>query len=107
MVIKAVFLDFDGTISDARKIAEDSLVLTLNEFGFEYDKKKAFGLLGIKMRLVLKELKIGSHKLEKIRKRFYEHFKQISPLSLLIDKILSLRLKNASYKLDKYYETTN
>lgn len=69
-----MFFDFDGTISDSRKIAEDSLVSTLDEFGFEYDKKKVFELLGIKMRLILKELGLGDKNIEKIRKRFYVHF---------------------------------
>jgi phosphoglycolate phosphatase-like HAD superfamily hydrolase len=78
MVIKAVFFDFDGTISNTRKIAEDSLVLTLDEFGFEYDKEKAFELLGIKMRLILKKLGLRGNDVEKIRKRFYEHFTQMA-----------------------------
>ncbi len=78
MVIKAIFFDFDGTISDARKIAEDSLMLTLDEFGFKYNKEKALELLGIKMRLILKKLKIGDKKLEKIRKRFYEYFTRMA-----------------------------
>ena len=77
-MIRAIFFDFDGTISDARKIAEDSLVLTLDEFGFEYDKGEAFGLLGLKMRLILKRLKIKGRKLEEIRKRFYEHFTRMA-----------------------------
>ena len=40
MVIKAVFFDFDGTISDAKKIARDSMIQTLDEFGYDYDRKK-------------------------------------------------------------------
>jgi len=73
-MIKVIFFDFDGTISDAKKIAQDSLVLTLDEFGFEYDKKRAFELLGIKMRLILEKLGIDVGELEKVRKVFYGHF---------------------------------
>ena len=73
-MIKAIFFDFDGTISDAKKIAEDSLILTLDKFGYEYDKKKAFKLLGIKMRLMLKELGIDIRDVEKIREIFYGYF---------------------------------
>ena len=78
MVIRAVFFDFDGTISDARKIAEDSLVLTLNEFGFKYNKKKALGLLGIHMDRILKKLGLGGEDVEEVRKRFYRHFTRMA-----------------------------
>ena len=78
MVIRAIFFDFDGTISDARKIAEDSLVLTLDEFGFEYDKRVAFGLLGIKMRFILEGLGLKNEDIRTVRKRFYEHFTRMA-----------------------------
>lgn len=77
-MIKAVFFDFDGTISDARKIAEASLVLTLDEFGFEYDRKVAFELLGIRMRFILKGLGLDDKDIDKVRKRFYEHFTRLA-----------------------------
>jgi len=73
-MIKAVFFDFDGTISDAKTIAEDSLALTLDEMGYKYDKKRAFELLGIRMRLILKGLNIKTQDIEKVRKIFYGHF---------------------------------
>ena len=67
MVIKAVFFDFDGTVSDARKIAEDSLILTLDELGFEYNRKEALELLGIKMNKILKELGLCRGAVDEIR----------------------------------------
>jgi len=73
-MIKAIFFDFDGTISDAKKIAYDSLVLTLDEFGYEFDKKLLLKLMGIKMRLILKELGIKGGNIEKVRRRFYKYF---------------------------------
>lgn len=74
MVIKAVFFDFDGTVSDARKIAITSFIRTLDEFGYEYDRKKLIGLLGIKTERILRKLGLGGKNVEKVRKRFYSHF---------------------------------
>lgn len=73
-MIKAIFLDFDGTVSDARDIAKESLVKTLDEFGFKYNKKKAYNLLGNKMHIILDKLGIKVDDLQKLRKRFYKHF---------------------------------
>jgi len=77
-MIRAIFFDFDGTISDARKIAKDSLILTLDEFDLKYDKIEAFKLLGIRMRFILGKLGLKDKDIKKIRKRFYEHFTQMA-----------------------------
>lgn len=80
MVIRAIFFDFDGTISDSKRIAIKSLVQTLNEFGYDVDRKKLMELLGVKMARMLKLLKLsGGPKvdekmLKKIKNRFYKHF---------------------------------
>jgi len=73
-MIKAIFFDFDGTVSDAKKIAYDSMVVTMDEFGYEFDRKKLLKLMGIKMRLILKELGVKVDSVEKVRTRFYKHF---------------------------------
>lgn len=76
-MIKGIFFDFDGTVSDARAIAEESLLKTLDEFGFKYSKKKALSLLGNKMHIILEKLELNiGRDLQKIRKRFYKHFVQ-------------------------------
>ncbi|HDL02414.1 MAG TPA: HAD family hydrolase [Candidatus Pacearchaeota archaeon] len=83
MVIKAVFFDFDGTISDAKKIARDSMIQTLDEFGYDYDRKKLVKLLGIRTHLILKGLGlkfggrssvVGGRGLEAVRNKFYKYF---------------------------------
>ena len=74
MVIKAIFFDFDGTISDAHGIAFKSLVRTLDDYGYEFDKEKAFELLGSKMHIILRELKVPIKDINAIRKRFYKYF---------------------------------
>ncbi len=74
MVIRAVFFDFDGTILDTRKLAEDALVLTLDELGLDYDKDEAFGLLGVKMRIIMEKLGVGKDKVEAAADLFYENY---------------------------------
>ncbi len=73
-MIKAVFLDFDGTISDARGIAMRSLARTLEESGYEFDEKKLLGLLGVKMGRMLKMLRLKVSDIGELRNRFYQYF---------------------------------
>ena len=73
-MIKVIFLDFDGTISDARRIAHDSFVRTLDEFGYEFDDVRLGELMGTKMGEMLVELGIGVANVGKIRKKFYKYF---------------------------------
>ena len=72
--IKAIFFDFDGTISDAKKIAFDTMVRTLDEFGYEFDKEKMRKLLGVKTHLILKGLGLHVKDLQKFRRKFYKYF---------------------------------
>ena len=73
-MIKVLFFDFDGTISDAKKIAYDSMVRVLNEYDYGFDKRKLSVLLGSKMEIILKELGLKTNNLESVRKTFYEYF---------------------------------
>lgn len=73
-MIKAIFLDFDGTVSDAHDIAYESLMKTLDDFGLKYNKKKAYDLLGNKMHIILDKLGIEIKNLQKFRKRYYRYF---------------------------------
>ena len=74
MVIKAIFFDFDGTISDAKGIAFESAVKTLNEFGYEFSEVKLKRLMGTKMHIILKELGVPVNKVQDVRKKFYKYF---------------------------------
>jgi HAD superfamily hydrolase (TIGR01549 family) len=74
-MIKAIFFDFDGTISDAHGIAFKSLVKVLDEYGYHFDKRKAFGLLGSKMHIIFKGLGLNPGHLDSARRRFYKYFK--------------------------------
>ena len=73
-MIKAIFFDFDGTVSDAKKIAYDSVVRALNDFDYKFDEKLLMGLMGIKMHKILKGLGLDSSEVKTVRKRFYKYF---------------------------------
>ncbi|MFH1452130.1 MAG: HAD family hydrolase [archaeon] len=74
-MIKAIFFDFDGTISDAHGIAIKSLVRTLDEYGYNFSQNDVVDLLGSKMHLILKNLGVNPGHLDIIRRRFYKYFK--------------------------------
>jgi len=73
-MIKAIFLDFDGTISDAHSIAFKSMVRTLDEYGYKFDQNKLLELMGNRMQVILKELGLNPGHLDAVRKRFYKYF---------------------------------
>jgi len=73
-MIKYIFFDFDGTISDARHIAVKSLLQTLDELDYKFDKKKATRMLGDKMTIIFEKLGLPTSGLKRARRVFYEHF---------------------------------
>ncbi|MDH3353399.1 MAG: HAD family hydrolase [Nanoarchaeota archaeon] len=73
-MIKVIFFDFDGTISDARKIAFESLVRTLDDYGYKFSRDKLLGLMGNKMQIILKGLGLKTKDLEIVREKFYKYF---------------------------------
>jgi phosphoglycolate phosphatase-like HAD superfamily hydrolase len=101
-MIKYLFFDFDGTISDAHSIAFKSLVQTLGEFEYSFDKTKAFKLLGNKMEIIFNQLGLSLEKLDPARKRFYKYFKSAAlggGIKLCVSIEPLKRLKNEKYKL--------
>jgi len=73
-MIKILFLDFDGTISDAYSISFKSLVRTLDDYGYEFDKSKLLNLMGDKMQTILEGLDLDTENLGAVRRRFYKYF---------------------------------
>jgi phosphoglycolate phosphatase len=73
-MIKVLLFDFDGTISDSHGIAFKSMVRTLDEFGYEFDRSEALRSMGDKMQIILKRLGINIGHIETIRRKFYKHF---------------------------------
>jgi phosphoglycolate phosphatase-like HAD superfamily hydrolase len=98
MVIKALFFDFDGTISDSKKIALESFIETLEEFGYKKQKREIQKLVGEKMQIMLKHLRIKKE-YTKIRKRFYDKFEMAAKqggikLCVPIEPLKKLKEKN-------------
>ncbi len=73
-MIKVIFFDFDGTISDAKEISYLSLVRVLKEYGYKFNEGKLRELMGVKMQFILKELGLEVKDIEVIRKKFYKYF---------------------------------
>ena len=73
-MIKVIFFDFDGTISDAKSIAYNSMIRALEDFGYNLDGEKLRKLMGTKMHLILKKFGLGAIEVQKVRKRFYKYF---------------------------------
>ncbi len=70
--IKIIFFDFDGTISDAKRVSYESLVSVLERNGYKFSKSKARKLLGEKMHKIFKELKVPEDQISKIKKEFFK-----------------------------------
>lgn len=73
-MIKAVFLDFDGTVSDAREISFKAFCKTFEYFGWDFDRESLREVLGTKMGETLKSLGIKADDIEAVRDKFYEYF---------------------------------
>ena len=70
-MIKVILFDFDGTISDARKLCFESFSEVLTEQGCKFDRKKLKKLMGVKTTKILNELGVETN-VDKIRKLFYK-----------------------------------
>jgi len=75
-MVKYIFLDFDGTISDAYSAGFKSMVKVLEEFKYEFKKSKILELMGEKMEVIFKELGLNQGHLDSARRRFYKYFKK-------------------------------
>ncbi len=69
-MIKTLLFDFDGTISDARKLTFETMYSVLKELGYKFEDKKFKQLMGVKTKDILKGLNIHADS-KKINKVFY------------------------------------
>jgi len=75
MVIKAIVFDFDGTISDAKRIAYIAVKRSLEDFDYAHKDSDLRKLMGLKMKEILVGLKLP-HKffeVQKFRRSFYKY----------------------------------
>ncbi len=98
-MIKAIFFDFDGTISDAKRISYESMVRILGEYEYKFDDLKLRRLMGSKMQIILKELGLKVKDMQAMRKKFYKYFTKAA-LDGGIKQCVSL---NPLWELSKKY----
>ncbi len=67
-----IFFDFDGTISDAKKLTYEVFCEILDSHKYSYSKQKLKGLMGAKTPEILKGLGIKDADSDKIRKEFFK-----------------------------------
>lgn len=102
MVVKYLFFDFDGTISDARKLTYEAMIHVLDSFYFHYSKSKVKTLMGYKIQEILKRLGIKKVSASKIRRKFYSAIinkRKLSKLKLCCDVSPLWSLKKKGYRL--------
>lgn len=83
--VEYIFFDFDGTISDSKILAYNSLINVLDKIDFNVSKIKIKKLMGIKIKEMLKLLGLNNNQLEKIKTEFYNNLvneKHIKKLKL-------------------------
>lgn len=71
-MIKTIFIDLDGTLSDSKKLAYTSLTKTLSEHEIKFSPKEINKMMGTKTDKILKELNIKKQQRDSIKKEFYK-----------------------------------
>jgi len=71
MKIKYLFFDFDGTVSDAKRLTEDCLISVLDDYGFDFRRRTIKKVIGSKMPEIFKQLGVGLLLLKKVRRKFW------------------------------------
>jgi phosphoglycolate phosphatase len=73
-MIKAIFFDFDGTISDSHSLAFKSIVRTLDDYGYKFNQNRLLELMGNRMHVIFKRLGLNPGHLDSVREKFYKYF---------------------------------
>ena len=97
-----VFFDFDGTISDAKRLTYEGFCEVLDDKGYKYSKAKLKKMMGAKTPEILESLGINSSKVNEIRKEFFDRIvKKASDkhLKLCADVRPLYELKKMGYRL--------
>lgn len=99
-MIRAIFFDFDGTISDARKLVSDGMFWLLEKEEYVFDKIKLNYLIGDKLEKIIKELHLEGD-VNYLRKKFYDRIVgQVDNTKLkLVAPIKPLRELSKKYPL--------
>jgi phosphoglycolate phosphatase-like HAD superfamily hydrolase len=101
-MIKYIFFDFDGTISDAKRLTYDKFLETLQTYNFKFSKQKLKDLMGVKTRKILKGLGIDGRNYQKVKRKFYKNVMEeenIKSLKLCSDVKPLYKIKKQGVKL--------
>ncbi len=100
--VKYIFFDFDGTVSDAKRLTYETLINVLDKMQFKYSKSKLKKLMGSKMPNILKGIGVDEKLVNKIRREFYRLLvKTVSMKNLRLCAPIEplYELKKEGYKL--------
>lgn len=101
-MVKYLFFDFDGTISDSIKLVHKSIIRILDTFYFYYSKNKFKIFISSKIKKTSKNLGLKRIPRNKIRKKFYSTIinkRKLYDLKLCCDVRSLWELKNKGYRL--------
>ncbi len=101
-MIKYIFFDFDGTVSDAKRLTYETLIEVLDRMDFKFSKLRAKKLMGSKMQNILRGIGIDEKFVNKIRQKFYALLVKkasMENLKLCADITPLYELKKKGYKL--------
>lgn len=73
-MIKYLFFDLDGTLSDSKESSLRSILKAFERFGYTFDKQHQMKFLGDRLNVVLKDLNIGFFKLFLLKRAFWKYF---------------------------------
>jgi len=69
--VKYIFFDFDGTISDAKKVTYEALAATLVDNDYKFNRAKLKKLMGLKTQQILAEFGIDKSNVKKVKAKFF------------------------------------
>jgi len=100
--VRYIFFDFDGTISDAKRLVSDVLIDVLNRMDFKFSKLKLRKMMGSHMDEILRGVGIDESFVREVRKKFYYEVvrrSNLKNLRLCCDVKPLYELKKEGYRL--------
>lgn len=100
--VRYIFFDFDGTISDAKRLVSDVLIDVLNRMDFRFSRLKLKKMMGSHMDEILRGIGVDEGVVGEVRKKFYYEIvkrSNLKNLRLCCDVKPLYDLKEKGYRL--------
>lgn len=100
--LRYLFFDFDGTISDAKRLTYETLINVMDNLDYKFSKSKMKKLMGWRMERILRELNINPNIADRVRKKFYANLvkdKNLKKLKLCVPIEPLIEIRKNGYKL--------